>query len=549
MQEISQTYYRDHFWQVVDCVVQRHGFLLAKNEIAYIDTLRNLSLDAVSLYIRMVNRKGPYFRVNKLEYADITCLKTAITELQKHSLIFDYRLGNQIDTTLLNCFNHKELYSFLKGYSFKRFAKKAEFCEWISSWDEAHNWLQHVLKYEPVIHLSNQDLWPFLKFLFFGELTDNLSGFVVRELGHVVNVDLSNAELQPLFCARNEAENAYNLANIYQQFRLLRDDSEPADIYQWWLSLAIERQNLSGIALQFFDRLVSRLGRLLERKGEAELAMQLYQTSPVAPSRERLARLYLKFAEGEKAKLLLNEMLDSDNAEEAYIARQLLARIWKTRKRSDARELQNQGVMLELDYLTGHAEIAVIEYYQTQNWQGIHCENWLWNNLFGLFFWDIIYDVSYGSFNQPLQLAPADLYKMEFYQKREAAFDERLDLINNVDESLAFMQQVYAANNGTTNPFVNWHESILSLIEILLKRVSANSLKSILKHMAMDVKLRRRGFPDLFIWNDDNYRFIEVKAAGDQISPQQFNWLKFFAEAGVNCSVQRVCKTRPAMAA
>jgi hypothetical protein len=81
----------------------------------------------------------------------------------------------------------------------------------------------------------------------------------------------------------------------------------------------------------------------------------------------------------------------------------------KTAPRSEARSLQNAGETLVLDYGQGRVEAAVMEHYRAQGWQGVHSENWLWLSLFGLFFWDIIYDASTGAFHAPLQFAPSDL--------------------------------------------------------------------------------------------------------------------------------------------
>ena len=58
--------------------------------------------------------------------------------------------------------------------------------------------------------------------------------------------------------------------------------------------------------------------------------------------------------------------------------------------------------------------------------------------------------------------------------------------------------------------------------------------------MARSLRENLRGFPDLFMWGDGEYSFVEVKSPTDSLSNQQLYWLRFFESINVRSKVLRV---------
>jgi hypothetical protein len=304
------------------------------------------------------------------------------------------------------------------------------------------------------------------------------------------------------------------------------------------------RDALVGGVMQF-DRLVDRLGRLLEREGEAEAAMALYATSPMAPARERRARLLIKAGRKEEALAILHAMRDNPgHHEEAYAARHLLARLDKTARRSEARHYQQVSDCLIIDYPDGGVEAAVLAHYRAAGWDGIHSENWLWNAAFGLLLWDVIYDPAVGVFHSPLQFAPSDLHDPSFYERRRAAIEARLAILSDADAAHAVMTAHFHAKGGLANPFVSWHEDLPRLLGIMLRRLPPPGFGGVLRRLAQDIKRHARGLPDLFLWTEDSYRFIEIKAENDHLSAHQYQWLRYFADADIRVSLEKIERPR-----
>ena len=549
---LPQHYYIDHFMQVIEGLRSRYGFLLSLEERRYLAVLDALSAPALMLHARLVNRHGPCFRLDRLDYPEIAPLDTAVTELLAAGLLepCDESLDPKLRDRLFACFAHAELKARLQKHWPPKHGRKDELLAWLAAWDGCEAWLKDFLAAHPVVRIPEQCPWPFLRFLFFGELRDNLSDFVTNALGHIVAERIDGQLLVPQFASRVAVEDAYRMAMLYAEFRHIRETQPALVTLAWWQAQAVNRGALAAGA-EWFDRLVDRLGRLLERGRHFDEACTLYQTSPAAPARERLARLLIKAGDGEAATALLRSMRDAPcHAEEAYAARQLLGRLEKTSRRSEARALQWDSHRLVLNYPQGAVEAAVLTHYRAQGWHGVHSENWLWNGSFGLLLWDIVYDASVGAFHSPLQFAPSDLHDPAFYARRQPAIDARLELLGDPDAALALIRRHFAEKHGIANPFVHWHDELLPVLEVMLRRLPPTGHAAALRHLARDIKRHARGLPDLFMWNDDGgYRFIEVKAENDHLAPHQYEWLRVLSQVGINVTLENVARSVKSRAA
>jgi hypothetical protein len=543
-QPLTPGYYLEHFMQVIEAVRARYGFLLAAPERAHLAKLEALTTPALMLYARLANRRGPCFRAARLVYPEIEQTGAAIAELVAAGLLQSCT-GALEPATLaqaLDCFTLLELRGALRDQPAPKNLRKDELLSWIAAWDGRAAWSARFLASAPVIRIPEHDPWRFLRFLFFGELRENLADFVTRALGYVVTESFAAPHLAPLFASRAEAQDAYRMAALYVEFRHVRAAAPAARVLAWWLDKAVDRTALlAGHA--WFDRVIDRLGRCLERENLDFDALKLYEASPAAPARERRARLLIKSGRRGEAMTLLQAMRDQPcHAEEAYAARQLLARLERNVRRSEARGVELASGRLILDYDDGGAEAAVLEHYRGQGWNGLHAENWLWNAAFGLLFWDIIYDPALGVFHSPLQLAPADLYEPAFYARRQLAIEARLGTLQDPSDALAIMRRHFEIKRGLANPFVSWRDDLPDIIDVLLRRLPPAGLAAALRHLARDVGRHGRGLPDLFLWTEAGHRFVEVKAENDHLSPHQYEWLQVLGHAGIRVEVQRVMR-------
>ena len=75
----GRSYYLTNFTLILDVVLERHSHLLSDEEAALLLTFRHtMSERAQRLYIRLFQRKGPYFRTHCLDYPEIEDLAAAM---------------------------------------------------------------------------------------------------------------------------------------------------------------------------------------------------------------------------------------------------------------------------------------------------------------------------------------------------------------------------------------------------------------------------------------------------------------------------------------
>ena len=130
----QEAYYLNDFNTVIRGVEARYGGLLNADERDYIGRLKALSRPALLLYVRLVNRKGPYFRVQRLNYPEIGALAAPIAELADEGLL-EVCLGAPSASRrmrMLACFTLPELTQCLKTHALPKGAGRAALLEWLT---------------------------------------------------------------------------------------------------------------------------------------------------------------------------------------------------------------------------------------------------------------------------------------------------------------------------------------------------------------------------------------------------------------------------------
>ncbi|KAI8924684.1 hypothetical protein BC831DRAFT_464343 [Entophlyctis helioformis] len=178
-------------------------------------------------------------------------------------------------------------------------------------------------------------------------------------------------------------------------------------------------------------------------------------------------------------------------------------------------ETGNKALYLNDQGTPIHVEQLGLEYFAKQGWKGLHSENSIVTTLFGVLFWDILFDDTVpGVFNSPFQSAPHDLYTEYFYEARKAKIEARIAEIQrngHVDLIAAVVTREQPRNTQCVG--VNWKRySKDTLVEIAdciggpgLARICGLYAKTYWAHMG--------GVPDLCLWkpNEKRFKLVEVK--------------------------------------
>ncbi|WP_093823946.1 VRR-NUC domain-containing protein [Spirosoma endophyticum] len=550
---LTPRYYLDNFRYVLDFVKRLYGNLLNEAEWDFVRRFEALSLDAQCLYVRFSNRKGLFFRINKLQYAEISDVTAAADELITTGFI--ERLSAQhaiVGEAALSVFTKPELLDLLplepeeirplnkeKKEGVVRYAlNELDFGEIVTS----------LTTRETVTKMNFEAEGMMVKYLFFGNRGGSMTEFVVRDLGMVNFERYDESKLTARFRTRKEVEDKLLISLTSEEFYDLKEAETPAeDIYNWFLNWNETRPELTEIAIPAYQKLVVRVGAYLERQKLPEQALSVYELSDRVPARERRVRLLFKNGSVEEALALCDEIaVNPLNAEERYFATDFREKILsvgekkRTRKATTRFLLDADSVNIPAAY-RHHVEAGVMNYYLENDYDAAFTENYPWRGLFGLVFWDIIYDANVSAIHHPLQRAPSDFYLPDFYVKREDLLKKRLAELITKDEWRRHTGRMFNAKYGITNVLVDWSDELLTLVQRMIELLDVDQLRLILLEMARNLREHTRGFPDLLIWNEQGqYDFVEVKSPTDHLGPQQLHWLEFFQTIGVHGKVIRV---------
>lgn len=539
---LPEKYYLDNFKYVLNFVLGKYEPLLSDAELNFISNFMSLSEDGQCLYVRISNRKGQFFRKEKLLYPEITSLNDAHEELLNRSFLTNNpQLEIEECFQLINIYNKPEIIQLLKPLDIE-IDKKLKKDELILSLLETvfTEDLQEIFYTDQIITQGARDELDMIKLFFFGHNHGDMSDFVIRDVGHARFMEVDESKLGTSFDSREEAEAVMQLSQLNKEFYLLEEAVSALSIYEWFKEIEIGYFLDMEKAKQRADKLLHKVGYHLEKHKHFDEALELYHLSSASPLRERRIRIYNKQKDFDKSLVLAQQILqDPNDNKEYYIALDVINKLEKKLKTTTIR--QKEGIVIPVDSNYIHrVEQGVLAYFEVEGYKGYHSENSICRNVFGLFFWKEIFDPKYNSLHQPLQRNPSDIYGKDFYKKRKTAIAEKLQKTKTKKQLDQVLNQSIELYRGITNPFVHWEENMIEAMWQFLGFAKLKQVKLLLAEMAIDPKNRSTGFPDLFVWKDKEYHFYEVKSPNDHLSEKQLFWLERFNEWGIQAEIALV---------
>ncbi|MDR5859141.1 VRR-NUC domain-containing protein [Halomonas eurihalina] len=535
-------YYLSNFQFVLDWVAVRHDDLLDDAERAFLESFPRLPMASRALLVRMVMRRGEVFRYSRLEYAEIGAVEAALAPLLEAGFVEDDpacdvgELFRQLRLSELRQALAGEIaaagLSRSLGKAVLREALEARLTdplpltEW---WPEAPDRL---------VRLTVMPLCDRLRLMFFGNLRQDWAEFVLAELGvqrfETVPFDVDSRA----FGCREEVEDYVFLHRLRERL----DEGEcPLALGEHLGETPARNTWLASRRA----RLLVRLGREAERRGEGEVALSYYARSGDGEGRIRRLRLLERRGEHERAHALLEQAVPVGEYEAQALSRlrPRLCRRLGLAPPSPSPESRPRRFDLVLTPHAGGVELAVAEHLASPEAPVHFVENALICGLFGLLCWEVIFAPLPGAFFHPFQAGPADLGREDFVARRRGRFEACLAELDDGRYRRSILDR-WHAKHGLAAVFVDWERLPLPLVELALARLPAAHLRACFERLLADPLANRSGLPDLIQFLPDaespRYRLIEVKGPGDRLQDNQRRWLSFFQARGIPAAVCHV---------
>ena len=536
-------YYLANFDTVVAWVAGHHGDLLLAGERARLAQYQRLPRASRALLVRLVMRTGSLFRVGKLSYPE---LGEPVADALA-TLVEGRWLDPEPALSLTDCFRlltrgecQVAFGPALEGSGLARSASKKAMLEALAESNPTSATLAQWWPDSPerVVALTEDALFQRLRLMFFGNLRQGWSEFVMAELGHQV--------FEPVpFSPDSRAFQSRDQVDTYLAMQACRDDLEagaPASDVWSRVPPALPNAWLESRRA----RLLFELARVAERGGDAGLAVLAYGASGHREARLRQLRLLERQGEFSRAHTKAQAALAAPRSEsERRGLGRLLRRLAK--KLDVTGPPASRSVAIPTRTLTlprpvsGSVEWAVLAHLDQPGAPVVYVENTLLNGLFALLCWPALYAPLPGAFFHPFHTAPADLYREDFVSRRADLFEECLAAL--ADGS--YRQRILAraeASQGVSSPFLHWPVLSPELLALALTCLPADHLELCFRRMLDDLKHHRSGLPDLIqlLPEQGSYEMIEVKGPGDRLQEHQRQWLEFGLGHGMAMSVCHV---------
>jgi hypothetical protein len=540
-------YYLQNFQTVLEWIKARYGDLLTGEEQTFMQDFASLPDASRALLVRMVMRKGDLFRASKLDYAEIGSTHDAASLL--------VAMGWIDDDPLLTL---QELFSLLKKAEITQALglapqqagmKKADLLdELLASFPEyaesrrLESW--HADTDETIYRVRIGAWCNRLRLMFFGNLRQNWSEFVLADLGIYRYEKVEFSPLSRGFRSRQDVDDYLHLHQCRERFR----QGEPADdilaaVFSNFPAAIAGNDWLEGRR----SSLLFQIGRHCERDKAWPEASRAYSGCSHPGARIRAIRVLERCEEFASA-LALAQPIEHSPENEAE-KQQLLRILPRLRRRlgqpSLAPSPKNPIVTMDLNLPRPEqpffVEFVVREHLSRPDAPVHYVENTLINSLFGLLCWDAIFAAVPGAFFHPFHVGPTDLLSADFARRREREFAECFSALDSGQYPLIIRQR-FRDKAGIQSPFVFWEMLNQQMLDLALKCLPAEHLKQWFARILQDIQANRSGLPDLiqFFPEQGHYRMIEVKGPGDRLQDNQIRWLDYCTAHDMPVSVCHV---------
>ena len=544
---LPEGYYVDNFEVILETVKERYADLLRDDEAAFLAGFRALPLGAKRLYVRLISRRGPAFRRDRLAYVEIPSLDEALVALEAAGFV-DRAAGSEPEEVLGLLLRPElaEVAAELIPDFASTSAPKQELLGRLIGVVDPATLRRAVDERIDVVRVRGADQVLTFRLLFFGNSSQDWTEFVLRDIG-VMRYERYELRRELRRFATRKALDDYLLlkrSRVVIETGLASGAVEEALAAAGALLDSSER--LDATVRPRADHVFNHVGRFLERRGEPRAALRFYRRAVVPPARERRTRVLARLGRVAEALQLCEAIAAEPRDEgEAVFARKFAHRLRRMRgeplpplkRRSRP---QSRLALVKRDDLA--VEQAVLEALADAGQDGFFAENWLWKSLFGLAFWDVIFAPVAGAFQHPFQLGPLDLHSPSFRSARADAIDQRLAALRAAARPGPDLMRVYDEKRPIANYLVAWQEDLRPALQLASSRLTGAQLAWVFDRLSRDLRRYRRGFPDLFVLRREapGFELYEVKAPGDQLRPEQTAWIDYLNEGGIPASILRV---------
>jgi hypothetical protein len=544
-------YYLLNFERALTWLATRYDDLMDAHEHAFVDTFARLPQASRALLVRMLMRKGALFRASRLAYDEIGCPLQAAAPLAalgwidtEPRLTLDDLFALSTRPQLLEIF--AEAIALIPG---AKSLRKPDLLDTLRPFHECDGDAEsptprplsawHADTTDSILHVAIAPLCERLRLMFFGNLQQDWSEFVLADLGVFQYETVAFAPSSRAFQQRVDVDVYLALHACREALECLPVDDAATAIDELVATIgAIETANPWLETRR--AKLLFRIGHVCERRQHWAAALAVYERCAWPGARHRRMRVLERSERFDEAFALASQAAGApESEEEAQRIARMLPRL--RRKRGEptlrtpaARPVERSTLVLPKPETPQAVEYVARDHLTCDAAPVHYVENALINSLFGLLCWEPVFAALPGAFFHPFQRGPADLHAPDFHSRRADQFAACFAQLDSGAYRETILRHLHG-KAGVQSPFVFWGLLTPELAELALDCLPAAHLKLWFERLLRDIRGNRSGLPDLVrFWPAERrYELIEVKGPGDRLQDNQIRWLAYCAQHGM----------------
>ena len=539
--ELPEKYYHAHFNEFIHFITQQCAHLLDQEHQEFLSCYQQLCHDAQCMFVRVINRQGLFITLNKMFYHEINECLGQLAVLEQAYLL--QKLEPDDVQVWLQQLTKIQLLEILEQYAVSGVTKSASkqvlLDQVIHSCTNTQCLSSDLAQQFRVKNFESR--LAYILFLFFGDTSSGLDKFSMRDLGVLKtrqNIPKPTARFDNLEQAKSVFFYSYKLGQL---------NCNDLDIQKYAVSnLSTFKHPEPAINCAQSKQLQGEFFYLLGKQLLPEypmLAMEYLCASTHHKAQEKWLRELYKLGEKDRVKTELENIIDNSLddtlllfAEDFYERKFHQVKVSKL-----TQKLRNDSYKLVIDEIhKDQVEKGVKYYYQNLGATALRTENRLFNALFGLTFWQELFNQQVDSIATEFDRRPKVVKENTIYEMLAEAIEQRLLMFSKPQNAIAYLTKIAAQYYGQPNGMFRWNTQIIQIISIFLNAAPSESVVVHLRAMAQNYHGLNDGYPDLMIIENGELRFEEVKAPGDSIRPNQYVSMNALQYAGFDVRICRV---------
>ncbi|MFT4067495.1 VRR-NUC domain-containing protein [Paraburkholderia sp.] len=543
-------YYLLNFERALAWLAARYDDLLNDEEHTFFEVFTGLPQASRALLVRMLMRKGALFRASRLHYDEIGCPWQAAMPMAVHGwvdaeplLSLDDLFALSTRAQLLEIFT--DTIALIPG---AKTLRKPELLERLRVFYESGGeascaprplaaW--HGGTTDRVLHVVIAPLCDRLRLMFFGNLRQDWSEFVLADLGVFRYEKVAFEPSSRAFQQRADVDVYLALHACREALAWLSVDDDAAALRELIATVgAIETGNPWLQTRR--AKLLFQIGQDCERRQQWGTALPVYEACAWPGARHRRIRVLERSGRCDEAFALAAQAAAAPESEEeaqrvARMVPRLRRKCGEPAPRAPAARPVGRSTLVLPKPDTPQAVEYVVRDHLSCDAAPVHyVENALINSLFGLLCWEPVFAALPGAFFHPFQRGPADLHAPDFHARRADRFAACFAEFDSGVYRETILRHLHG-KAGVQSPFVFWGLLTPELVALALDCLPAAHLKLWFERLLRDVRGNRSGLPDLIrFWPaEKRYELIEVKGPGDRLQDNQIRWLAYCARHGM----------------